>query len=99
MTQDAWLKKVHDAIRAKNPNTDVTLAQLKACNTAIWETATTVVAEEKTMQIQGFGTLTVKEQGERQGRNPRTGEAITIAPKRTVGFTPHKRFMDALTEA
>lgn len=34
----------------------------------------------------GFGTFTVKERAERPGRNPQTGEAITIAASKTVGF-------------
>ena len=34
----------------------------------------------------GFGTFTVKNRAARQGRNPRTGEAITIAASKTVTF-------------
>jgi len=31
------------------------------------------------VDLRGFGSFTVKDKKERQGRNPRTGETITIA--------------------
>jgi DNA-binding protein HU-beta len=34
----------------------------------------------------GFGTFTVRNRKARKGRNPRTGEIITIKPSKTVGF-------------
>lgn len=36
----------------------------------------------------GFGVFTVRKRKARKGRNPRTGEAITIKPSKTVGFKP-----------
>lgn len=38
------------------------------------------------VRIAGFGTFELKETAERQGRNPQTGEPITIAAKNTVRF-------------
>jgi DNA-binding protein HU-beta len=38
----------------------------------------------------GFGTFTTGDRAERQGRNPQTGEAITIAAKKVVKFKPGK---------
>jgi len=37
----------------------------------------------ESITLVGFGTLSVKERAERKGRNPKTGEEITI-PKRKV---------------
>lgn len=36
----------------------------------------------------GFGTFTLRNRKARTGRNPRTGEAISIKSSRTVGFKP-----------
>jgi DNA-binding protein HU-beta len=36
----------------------------------------------------GFGTFTKRRRGERAGRNPQTGERITIPSSITVAFTP-----------
>lgn len=49
-----------------------------------------------TVQIVGFGTFSAKKLPARTGRNPRTGEAIKIAEKRTPKFVPTKALKDAL---
>jgi nucleoid DNA-binding protein len=38
------------------------------------------------VELRGVGVLTVKEKRGRQGRNPRTGEALVIDPHRVVRF-------------
>ena len=48
------------------------------------------------VRIAGFGTFGVSERGERQGRNPQTGETITIAASRSAKFTAAKAVKDAL---
>ena len=42
------------------------------------------------VDIRGFGTFQVTEKKERQGRNPKTGETLTIAAKRVASFKPGK---------
>jgi len=48
------------------------------------------------VDLRGFGSFVVKERKERQGRNPRTGEAITIAAKRDASFKPGKELTEKL---
>jgi len=38
------------------------------------------------VQLIGFGTFEVKERAAREGRNPKTGEKITIAASKHPGF-------------
>jgi integration host factor subunit beta len=38
------------------------------------------------VELRGLGALNIKEKRERQGRNPRTGEAVTIDARRVVRF-------------
>ena len=40
----------------------------------------------------------MKERKERQGRNPRTGETITIAAKRDASFKPGKELTEKLAQ-
>ncbi len=42
--------------------------------------------------ITGFGTFSIRKRAERVGRNPKTGEKITLAARKTPGFTPGKTF-------
>jgi len=51
---------------------------------------TTLQAGEP-ITIYGFGTFTVRSKRARQGRNPRTGEAVMIAARRVVSFHPSLR--------
>ena len=51
--------------------------------------STALDAGEK-VTIPGFGTFATKSRGERQGRNPATGETITIKAKKYVHFKPGK---------
>ena len=44
----------------------------------------------------GFGTFAVKERAARTGRNPRTGEEITIAASKIPGFKAGKALKDAV---
>ncbi len=38
------------------------------------------------VEIRGFGSFTVKDRAARQGRNPKTGEAVEIPAKRKAFF-------------
>lgn len=44
----------------------------------------------------GFGTFDVKERAERTGRNPQSGETITIAAAKVPGFKAGKNLKDAV---
>jgi nucleoid DNA-binding protein len=48
------------------------------------------------VSIAGFGSFTVRERKERQGRNPATGATMTIPASRSVGFKPAKALKDAV---
>ena len=49
--------------------------------------------------MRGFGSFVVKEKKERQGRNPRTGETITIRAKRDVGLKAGKELGERLAQS
>jgi DNA-binding protein HU-beta len=48
------------------------------------------------LQIVGFSTFKVVERAERKGRNPQTGEDITIPAKKTVTFKPGVNLIEAI---
>ena len=50
------------------------------------------------VDLRGFGSFLVKDKKERQGRNPRTGETITIAAKRDASFKPGKELTEKLAQ-
>ncbi|MCF8169416.1 MAG: integration host factor subunit beta, partial [Rhodoferax sp.] len=42
------------------------------------------------IEIRGFASFTVIQQAARRGRNPRTGESVSVPPRRTIKFKPGK---------
>ena len=54
-----------------------------------------LAAGEK-VQLIGFGNFEVRERAARQGRNPQTGEAISIAASKVPAFKAGKALKDAV---
>ena len=50
------------------------------------------------VQIAGFGAFETKEVAAHEGRNPSTGEKITIAASKKVSFSAGKAVKDAVNE-
>ncbi len=48
------------------------------------------------LKIHGFGAFTVKSKADRRGRNPHTGETITIEARRVLTFKPSPVLRDAI---
>lgn len=46
--------------------------------------------------ITGFGTFSLRNRAARKGRNPRTGDVITINARKTPGFTAGKALKKAV---
>ena len=50
------------------------------------ETLKEAIAKEGHVKITGFGNFAVKQKAARRGRNPQTGEEITITPRKILTF-------------
>ena len=67
----------------------------KAVNAVFGAVADALKAGDK-VQLVGFGTFEVKTRAARTGRNPKTGETITIAAAKHPAFSAGKAFKDAV---
>ena len=63
---------------------------------ALINVVTDTLKQGDEVRISGFGTFGISERSERQGRNPQTGEAITIAASKGAKFTSGKAIKTAL---
>ena len=54
------------------------------------------MAAGESIKLVGFGTLSVRDKSPRRGRNPRTGETLTISRRQMVSFRPSKRLRERL---
>jgi nucleoid DNA-binding protein len=64
-----------------------------AVNKVFEEMATALRNSEKVV-ITGFGSFNTVETKTKNGRNPKTGERIVIAPMKKIRFKPSKDFFD-----
>ena len=55
------------------------------------------LARHEAVAIAGFGTFSIKLRPARSGRNPRTGERITIAASAVPAFKASKALRDAVS--
>ncbi len=52
----------------------------------IFDAMTEALAKGESIEIRGFGSFTVRHYPGREGRNPKTGESVTVAPRKKPFF-------------
>ncbi|MBE6585078.1 MAG: HU family DNA-binding protein [Ruminococcaceae bacterium] len=83
-------------IKAVAEKSELTQKQVTEAWSLIEETIVeTLVAGDK-VQLSGFGTFEVRERAERSGRNPKTGEVVTVPACKYLAFVSAKAVKDKL---
>ena len=62
----------------------------------IFEEIIATMAHGDRVELRGFGAFSVKKRGSRQGRNPRTGAAVSVEEKHVPFFKTGKLLRDRL---
>jgi nucleoid DNA-binding protein len=62
----------------------------------VFSTITKALKKKDTVTLVGFGTFKVGQRKARKGRNPQTGEEITIKAKKVPKFIPGKALKDTV---
>jgi integration host factor subunit alpha len=52
----------------------------------------------ETIKVSGFGNFEVKQKDARRGRNPQTGESITIEARKVLTFKPSSVLREAINK-
>jgi integration host factor subunit alpha len=66
---------------------DAILAEIAAALVGDWQ---------EPVKISSFGTFSVREKGQRIGRNPKTGEEVPILPRKVLVFRPSQVLKDRI---
>lgn len=82
-----------DAIAA---GADISKASATRALESMIDAVTQALKNGETVNLVGFGSFMVRERAERTGRNPRTGETITIAAAKNPSFKAGKALKDAV---
>lgn len=62
----------------------------------VLEILKTTLESGENLKISGFGNFVVKQKADRRGRNPQTGETITIESRRILTFKPSSLLKNAI---
>jgi nucleoid DNA-binding protein len=73
-------------------------SQVEVALDSVLELIAETLRSNERVDLRGFGSFVVKDRKERQGRNPRTGETITIAARREASFRPGKELTEEMAQ-
>ena len=82
-----------DAIATK---ADLPKASAGRALDAVIDAVSEALQQGDSVSLVGFGTFSVKDRAERQGRNPKNGEPITIKAAKVPSFKAGKGLKDAV---
>ena len=86
----------NDLIRAVASETGLKKKDAEAAVCAVFDTIEKSLADGEKVQIVGFGTFDCKTRPEHQGRNPFSGESITVPASRYPSFAAGKSLKEAV---
>jgi integration host factor subunit alpha len=75
-----------DIVRVISQKTNHTVAQSADFVDTLFEIIKQTLESGEDVLISGFGKWSVRAKRERRGRNPQTGEPLTLAPRKIVTF-------------
>lgn len=83
-------------IASRNPH--LYLRDVEKIVNAIFDEITAALARGDRVELRGFGAFSVKHRDARLGRNPRTGEQVTVAKKAVPFFRTGKEMRERLNQ-
>lgn len=85
-----------DLVSTIAEKTELTKKDSETAVNAFLEAIKEALKEGEKVTITGFGTFEVRERAEREGRNPKTGETLTIAASKAPAFKAGKDLKEAV---
>jgi DNA-binding protein HU-beta len=74
----------------------ITRRQATSAFDAVFGAIVDALKAGESAKVPGFGSFAIAERGARKGRNPATGESITIKASKTVRFKAGKELKEAV---
>jgi integration host factor subunit alpha len=91
MTKADIIEKIYDKVGFSKKDS-AELVEL------VFDIMKTTLENGEKIKIAGFGNFVVKEKSDRRGRNPQTGEEITISARRILTFKPSQVLKASINE-
>ena len=78
--------------------TGMTKKDAEKAVSALFDTIQEALAQDDKVQLIGFGTFETRERAARKGRNPQTGDEISIEASKSPVFKAGKALKDAINK-
>lgn len=96
MTRRELVKDVAQAVRTAHPDREVSAVMVEAVLEALGDVAAAELLGGGEIPLPGLGKLKCREVAARKGRNPHTGEELTIPAHKAVAFAACKALKEAM---
>ncbi len=88
-----------DLIDALATRTGMTKSRAEYVVNSIFDSMVTALGRGEGIEIRGFGSFSVKPRRSYAGRNPRTGESVSVPAKKQPRFKAGKDLRDLVNES
>lgn len=85
-----------ELINAVAERTGIAKKDAAAVVDAVFDEIQAALSRGDRVQVVGFGTFEVRQRAARRGRNPQTGQELSIAARRTPAFKAGKGLKEAV---
>lgn len=92
MTKSELIERISEKLKLPNGKAE----QIVNC---IFDSMVKALQDGEGIEIRGFGSFTVRQYKAYEGRNPRTGETVHVAPKRLPFFKVGKDLRERVNAA
>lgn len=65
---------------------------------AVFSTLKNTLVNGESIKLVQFGSLNVRDKSPRRGRNPQTGQSLTITKRQMISFRPSKHLRERLNQ-
>ncbi len=91
VTKSELIERISEKLKLPNGKAE----QIVNC---VFDSMVKALQDGEGIEIRGFGSFTVREYKAYEGRNPRTGETVHVAPKRLPFFKVGKDLRERVNE-
>jgi DNA-binding protein HU-beta len=95
-TQEEAIMTKADLVSKIADDAGITKATAEKALNSFLDAVTDALAQKDKVTLVGFGTFSVAERAQREGRNPRTGETLVIKASKVAKFKPGNKMKEAI---
>jgi len=87
-----------DLVEMVAERSDLPRKQADEAVQVILESIIGALSRGEKVELRGFGSFRIRRRGERNGRNPKTGDRVHVPPKKIPYFKPGKHLREELLQ-